>query len=83
MIVGTNFIYTWFRIRSGSLWTGLLLHSSHNLYIQHVFDPLTVNTGKTEYIIGEFGAAFAIFGMMIIIVAAFNKKRFNESLSKH
>jgi len=81
MIIGTNFIYTWFRIKSGSLWTGLFLHSSHNLYIQHVFDPLTVNTGKTEYVVGEFGAAFAIFGIIIIFVVAFNKKRFNESLS--
>jgi membrane protease YdiL (CAAX protease family) len=82
MTIGVNFIYTWFRIKSGSLWTGLLLHSSHNLYIQHVFDPLTLNTGKTEYIIGEFGASFALFGIIIIFVVFFNKEHFNNSLSK-
>lgn len=32
-----GFMYTWFRIRSGSLWTAVLLHASHNLFIQSFF----------------------------------------------
>jgi len=53
--IGGAAILDWFRLRSGSLWTGVLLHNSHNLFVQGIFTPLTVNTGKTQYFIDEFG----------------------------
>jgi len=40
-VLATSFIYTWFRLKSGGLWTTMLLHASHNLYIQNLFDPLS------------------------------------------
>jgi hypothetical protein len=56
------------RLKSGSLWTGALLHASHNLYVQAIFTPLTRDTGKTAWFIDEFGAilplvavAFAVY----------------------
>lgn len=68
MVVAIAFIFAWLRLKSGSLWTGALLHASHNLYIQAVFTPLTRDTGKTAWFIDEFGAmlplvaiAFAIY----------------------
>jgi hypothetical protein len=48
------------RLKSGSLWTGALLHASHNLYIQGFFTPLTRDTGKTAWFIDEFGALLPI-----------------------
>jgi uncharacterized protein len=66
--IGGATIVDWLRLRSGSLWTGVLLHTSHNLFVQEIFTPLTVNTGKTQYFIDEFGIvlplvmlAFAIY----------------------
>lgn len=66
--VGGATIVNWYRLRSGSLWTGVLLHNSHNIFVQSIFTPLTVNTGKTQYFIDEFGIvlplvmlAFAIY----------------------
>jgi uncharacterized protein len=53
--VGGAAIVDWFRLRSGSLWTGVLLHNSHNIFVQAIFTPLTVNTGKTQYFLDEFG----------------------------
>jgi CAAX protease family protein len=53
--IGGAAIVDWFRLRSGSLWTGVLLHNSHNIFVQVIFTPLTVNTGKTAYFIDEFG----------------------------
>jgi hypothetical protein len=38
----------------------MLLHASHNLFIQGFFDPRTTDTGHTAYIIGEFGAGLAV-----------------------
>ncbi len=60
MVLGMSFIFAWMRLKSGSLWTGVLLHASHNQFIQGFFDPITADTGRTKYIIGEFGAGLAI-----------------------
>lgn len=60
MVVGISFVFAWMRLKSGSLWTGMLLHASHNLFVQWVFTPLTGDTGHTRYYIDEFGAALAI-----------------------
>jgi membrane protease YdiL (CAAX protease family) len=55
-----SFIYAWFRLKSGSVWTAVIIHASHNLFIQSVFDPLTVDRGFTQYVTTEFGAGLAI-----------------------
>jgi uncharacterized protein len=59
-IVGISFIITWLRLKSGSVWTGVILHASHNLFVQNVFDGLTVDTGHTQYITTEFGVGLAV-----------------------
>jgi membrane protease YdiL (CAAX protease family) len=73
MVVGLSFAFAWMRLKSGSLWTAVLLHASHNLFIQRIFDPLTINTGLTRYVTGEFGAALAV--MALIVAYVFWKKR--------
>jgi membrane protease YdiL (CAAX protease family) len=60
MVVAISFVFTWMRWKSGSLWTGVLLHASHNLFIQQFFDPITRDTGHTKYVTGEFGAALPV-----------------------
>lgn len=56
MVISMSFIYTWFRLRSGSLWTGVMLHASHNLFIQVFFTPITLASVKTKWYSDEFGA---------------------------
>ena len=60
LIISISFIYTWFRMKSGSLWTGVILHGSHNLFIQAIFTPLTEDTANTAYYIDEFGIVLPI-----------------------
>jgi CAAX protease family protein len=60
MVVASSFVYAWLRLKSGSLWTGVLLHASHNLFVQEIFDPLTQDRGITPYITTEFGVGLAI-----------------------
>ncbi|HJV21795.1 MAG TPA: CPBP family intramembrane glutamic endopeptidase [Holophagaceae bacterium] len=56
LVLGVSFPLAWLRMRSGSLWTGAVLHASHNLFIQSVFTPLTAPRGRvTAYAIDEFG----------------------------
>lgn len=65
MVVGISFPFAWLRLKSGSVWTGMILHASHNIFIQGVFDPLTRDTGITNWIIGEFGAGLAVVGALV------------------
>ena len=65
MIISSCFIYTWMRIKSNSLWTGVFLHGSHNLFIQRIFTPLTSDTGNTAYFIDEFGVGLAIASIIV------------------
>jgi len=65
MVLGISFPMAWLRIKSRSVWPAALFHASHDLFIQRFFDPLTGNTGITRYIIGEFGAALALAGLIV------------------
>jgi membrane protease YdiL (CAAX protease family) len=63
MVISISFIFTWLRLKSGSLWTSVWLHASHNLFIQAIFSPLTRDTGNTNYFIDEFGLTLPIVCM--------------------
>jgi membrane protease YdiL (CAAX protease family) len=67
LVVAISFVFAWIRLKSGSLWTGALLHASHNLYVQEIFSPLTRNTGKTAWFIDEFGAVLPIVAVVFAI----------------
>jgi membrane protease YdiL (CAAX protease family) len=67
MVVAISFAFAWMRLKSGSLWTGAILHASHNLYIQAIFTPLTRDTGKTAWYIDEFGAVLPIVAVLFAI----------------
>lgn len=60
MVIAISFPMAWLRLRSGSVWPAVLLHASHNLYIQGFFDRVTVDTGVTKYLLSEFGAVLAL-----------------------
>jgi membrane protease YdiL (CAAX protease family) len=68
MVIGISFVFAWMRLKSGSLWTGAFLHASHNLFIQGIFTPLTIDTGKTKWAIDEFGFALAIAAVVAAVI---------------
>jgi CAAX protease family protein len=70
-----NFVWTWMRLKSGSLWPCVVLHAAHNTFIQRFFEPLTVYNKKTSYVAGEFGATL---GVMSILMAVYFWKRRDE-----
>jgi len=75
MVIGISFVFAWMRLKSGSLWTGAMLHASHNLFVQAIFTPLTRNTGKTSWFIDEFGA---VLPLVIIGFAIYYWRRRRE-----
>ena len=54
-VVGAAIIMAYLRLKSGSLWTGAIFHATHNLVIQAVLNPLTVNYADTPKYIDELG----------------------------
>lgn len=73
MVLGISFLFAWMRLKSGSVWTGMLLHASHNIFIQAFFDPLMWSLPVTKYLTGEFGAGLAIVAVVIAVI--FYEKR--------
>ena len=62
-----NFLWTWMRLKSGSIWPCVFLHAAHNTFFQRFFDPLTVYNSKTPYVAGEFGAALTVVSILIAV----------------
>ncbi len=53
------------RTRSSSLWPWVILHATHNTFIQGIFDPLTASSGWAKYITTEFG-----IGLVVTMIAS-------------
>ena len=60
MVMAFGTLMAWLRLRSGSLWPCALLHATHNLFVQAVFDSATVDRGSVNYLTGEFGIGLAV-----------------------
>lgn len=68
-LIASSFVYTWLRLRSGSVWPAALLHASHNVFIPLVFTPLTIETGeRTAYAVDEFGFMLAAVNVALAFV---------------
>ena len=65
MVVAMGIPFAWLRLHSGSVWPAAILHASHNLFIQAFFDRVTVDTGPTRWLTGEFGGALALSFIVI------------------
>jgi membrane protease YdiL (CAAX protease family) len=66
--VGVSFATAWLRLKSGSVWTAALLHGSHNVFMLHVFNTLTTDSGGTWLLLGEYGAVTAAMGLLLAIL---------------
>jgi len=68
-VTSMTFTISWLRLKSGSVWPAVLLHASHNLYIQRLFDPLTTETSSlSKYVIGESGIALTIVFIALAVI---------------
>lgn len=70
MVFGFTVLADTLCTRAGSLWPAVLLHAAHNVFVQSVFDRLTVNSPYTQYLTSEFGvglaAGYALVALFIL-----------------
>jgi membrane protease YdiL (CAAX protease family) len=57
-IISLSFVCAWLRVRSGSLWTAVVLHAAHNMFVRSIFTRLTMGNDITPYIIDELVLAW-------------------------
>ena len=79
MVVSISFVFAWMRLKSGSLWSGAILHASHNLFVQGVFDQLMRDTGRTLWFTTEFGAALALSSVVFAVIFWAKRKELSYS----
>ena len=68
LVVSKSFLFTWMRLKRGSLWTGVLLHASHNLFVQGVRPPLTARTANTKYFVDDFAAVLPVLTVLLALL---------------
>jgi len=64
-VLGMSFFVAWLRLKSGSIWSAVLWHGAHNLFIQQIFLGMTTDTGVTRYVVDDFGLG-VLFSVLIL-----------------
>ena len=67
-MTGISFAFAWLRLKSGSLWTGMWMHASHNKFIQSIFPGVTVGVGAIAWYVDEMGALTAVAAVVVAFV---------------
>jgi membrane protease YdiL (CAAX protease family) len=68
VIVGYSFIRTVLVMKSKSLWTGVVLHSSGNIILMGMFWEMTVHKGYAAYFVSETGLITGIVCMATALI---------------
>jgi len=74
-IVPQGIVYAYFTFRSRSLWPAVILHASHNLFIQRIYTPLTMRGEDTHFYIDEFGIIMPIVGCVMALYFYYRAKK--------
>ena len=73
IIVIVSVVFTWLRLMSGSVWSAVILHASHNNFSLGLFADRTSESGAAPYIVTEVGVGLLI--AWVVIAYLFWRKR--------
>ena len=74
-VVAVGVILAYYTFKSKSLWPAVILHASHNLYIQKIFTPLTVQGKKSHLYIDEFGIILPVVMWILALFYLYRGKK--------
>jgi len=76
VFIGNSFFKTYFISKSKSLWTGVIIHTSHNVITMGILFDLTVKSKYAAYFVSESGIITAItYVIFAILLYRFRIKR--------
>lgn len=81
-VIGLGYLFAWLTLWSGSVWPAIVLHATHNLFVQGVFDRATKDPGGAQYLTGEFGLGLAAMGVVAMIVIDRHMRRKDIAASR-
>ncbi|WP_346840053.1 type II CAAX endopeptidase family protein [Microbulbifer sp. SAOS-129_SWC] len=67
-IVSMSVVMTYIRYQTGSLWPAVILHMSHNAFLQKFFTPITESTSNSAWFVDEFGIALPLMAGIIAVI---------------
>lgn len=60
-LMSMSVVMTYLRLRTQSLWPAVVLHMSHNVFLQKFFVPMTDAQARSAWWVDEFGAVLPLF----------------------
>jgi membrane protease YdiL (CAAX protease family) len=75
MVMAITVIANELCIRARNMWPAVMLHASHNLFVQSIFDKITVNGTYTRYVTSEFGIGLAIAYGVVAGIILYKKRK--------
>lgn len=79
MVMSMTIIANTLCIKANSMWPSVVLHSSHNLFVQSIFDEMTVNKFYTQYITSEFGVGLALCYAVVAILILYKGRNVQKN----
>ncbi|MFT4938834.1 MAG: membrane protease YdiL (CAAX protease family) [Paraglaciecola sp.] len=77
-VVPVGIVLAYYSFKSKSLWPAVILHASHNLFIQKIYTPITVKGVESHLYIDEFGIMMPIVTWILAIYFLYKAQK--ESL---
>jgi membrane protease YdiL (CAAX protease family) len=68
VLIGATLMRTVLVSESKSLWVGVILHSSHNMFLMGAFWTLTAHEGYANYFVSESGVFLGIIYILVAII---------------
>jgi membrane protease YdiL (CAAX protease family) len=68
VLIGASFLRTFLVHKSGSLWNGVVIHASHNMFLMGSFWTLTVHKGYANYFVSETGIGLGIVYILVALL---------------
>jgi CAAX protease family protein len=66
--IAVSFVLAWLRLKTDSLWPGVFLYASHNLWMQSIFTPLTSEKEYTKWVAGNLGLGLVVVSIVVAVV---------------
>jgi membrane protease YdiL (CAAX protease family) len=81
VLVGASFVRTTMVDKSKSLWTGVILHASHNVILMGMFLEMTAKQGELNihYVVSETGLYLGLIYVIVSII--FWRMQINKSMN--
>jgi len=68
MLISMSVIMTYYTFRARSLWPAVMFHGAHNIYIQKIYTPLTLESDQSGFWIDEYGLMIPIVVTVLALI---------------